>query len=187
MAPSSGWMAVFRSDSDRGTRSADLEGDRPTTPRRSVLLGAYDKPLRCAERNASLGVVLDDAFYIYTESGTRKARNLRANSRVIVHLESAEDVLIVHGHLDYLGHPSAHQEVVSAFARKYDRPEEAPFLPSAPFFDMLYALQPLHAMAWSLPDTEASTRRWRAGRDGPAGDVSGSPAPSSHTDAAGAN
>lgn len=133
------------------------------------------------------GVVLDDAFYIYTESGTRKARNLRANSRVIVHLESAEDVLIVHGHLDYLGHPSAHQEVVSAFARKYDRPEEAPFLPSAPFFDMLYALQPLHAMAWSLPDTEASTRRWRAGREGPAGDVSGSPAPSSHTDAAGAN
>lgn len=106
------------------------------------------------------GVVIDGTFYVYTESHTRKARNLRENSRAVVHLESAEDVLIVHGHLDDLGHPGLHREVVSAFARKYDRPEEAPFLPSVPIFDVLYALRARSALAWSLPDTEASTRRW---------------------------
>ena len=38
-----------------------------------------------------------------------------------------------------------------------------PFLPSSdPAFDVLYSLEPGRALLWSLPDTEASTRRWRS-------------------------
>src|SRR5262245_4205724 len=41
------------------------------------------------------GVVLSNTLYLYTERRTVKARNLAADPRVLVHLESAEDVLIV--------------------------------------------------------------------------------------------
>jgi hypothetical protein len=107
------------------------------------------------------GVMVDSVLYLYTQSRTRKARNLRNDSRVIVHLESASDVVIVHGYLNHVGHPGTYPDVVDAFERKYDRPEQVPFLPSSdPAFDVLYGLDPLHALTWCLPDTEASTRRW---------------------------
>jgi hypothetical protein len=92
-----------------------------------------------------------------------KARNLTSDPRVVVHLESASDVVIVDGSLHHLGRPASRPDIVQAFDEKYDRPEEVPFLPSSePAFDVLYALEPRRAMTWSLPDTEASTRRWSA-------------------------
>lgn len=107
------------------------------------------------------GVVLDGVLYHYTTSRTRKARNLERNPRVVIHLESASDVLIVHGHLRRVGHPRDHPEVLRSFEDKYDDASEVPFLPSSdPSFDVLYALEPARAMAWHLPDTEASTVRW---------------------------
>jgi nitroimidazol reductase NimA-like FMN-containing flavoprotein (pyridoxamine 5'-phosphate oxidase superfamily) len=110
------------------------------------------------------GVVAQGVLYHYTESRTLKARNLVHNPRVVVHLESASDVVIVHGDLEHLGHPGGHPEVMRAFERKYHRAEEVPFLPSAnAAFDVLYALQPRWALTWCLPDTEASTRRWSRG------------------------
>ena len=107
------------------------------------------------------GVVVDGVLYHYTESRNVKARNLLTEPRVVVHLESASDVLIVHGRLTLIGHPSDRPAVVQALAQKYHRPEEFPFLPSSdPCFDVLYALEPDRAITWSLPDTEATTRRW---------------------------
>jgi Pyridoxamine 5'-phosphate oxidase len=109
------------------------------------------------------GVVLDAVMYIYSERSTVKAKNVQLDPRVVVHLESGSDVVIVHGQLADLGRPDAYPGVVAAFDEKYDRPDELSFLPSSnPGFDVLYALQPQRALLWSLPDTEASTRRWRA-------------------------
>ena len=112
------------------------------------------------------GAVVDDVLYHYTESRTVKSRNLAIDGRVIVHLESASDVLIVHGELECVGHPSEHPRVVGAFEVKYDRPEEVPYVCSSdPCFDVMYALRPDRALSWCLPDTENSTRRWtRSGK-----------------------
>ncbi len=65
------------------------------------------------------GVVAKGVLYHYTESRTLKARNLVHNPRVVVHLESASDVVIVHGDLEHLGHPGGHPEVMRAFERRY--------------------------------------------------------------------
>jgi hypothetical protein len=109
------------------------------------------------------GVVLDASLFCYTTRSTVKARNLARDPRVVVHLESGGDVVIVHGRFVDLGRPSDHPEVVRAFAAKYDKPDEVPFLPSSdPSFDALYRLEPSRALSWSLPDSEASTRRWSA-------------------------
>jgi hypothetical protein len=107
------------------------------------------------------GAELQGVLYFYTHSRTVKARNLEKNPLVAVHLESGADVLIVRGRFLYLGHPSQHPDVTELFDRKYDRPDERPFLPSSdPVFDVLYSLEPRRALAWTLPDSEASTRTW---------------------------
>ena len=113
------------------------------------------------------GVVVDDSLYVYTERSTVKARNLARDQRVLVHLESGADVVIVHGRLVDLGRPADSPGVVDAFDAKYDEPWEKPFLPANdPAFDVLYVLRPARAALWTLPDSAASTRRWAAPGEG---------------------
>jgi hypothetical protein len=109
------------------------------------------------------GAVVENCLYHYSLRRTVKARNLRHNPRVAVHLESGADVVIVYGTLVDVGRPVSGSDVVQAFAEKYDRPHEQPFLPGAnPDFDVLYRVIPGRALVWSLPDSEASMRRWAA-------------------------
>lgn len=110
------------------------------------------------------GVTLDDVLYVYSERRTLKAKHLAADPRAVVHLESANDVVIVRGVMDDLGHPNDVPEVVAALDRKYSRPEDAAYLPSGdPDFDVVYALRPHRAMMWRLDDWDGSQRRWSAG------------------------
>jgi hypothetical protein len=107
---------------------------------------------------------VDDVVYHYSERQTVKARNLRLNPRVALHLESGAEVVIVYGTLADVGRPRDAEDVIAAFAAKYDHPDERPWLPgSNPVFDVLYRLVPRRALVWALPDTDASMRRWVAG------------------------
>jgi PPOX class probable F420-dependent enzyme len=107
------------------------------------------------------GVVTGETLYLYSERSTVKARNLAADPRVVVHLESGEDVLIVRGVAEDLGNPAQVPPVIAALAAKYTRPEDRQYLPSTdPDFDVVYALRPRSAMAWRLDDYAASQRRW---------------------------
>jgi PPOX class probable F420-dependent enzyme len=109
------------------------------------------------------GAVTGQVLYLYSERSTVKARNLAADPRVVIHLESGEDVLIVRGTAEDAGPPSAAPAVVAALAAKYTRPADRQYLPDAdPDFDVVYAVRPQSAMAWRLDDYNASQRRWRA-------------------------
>jgi PPOX class probable F420-dependent enzyme len=107
------------------------------------------------------GVVTGETLYLYSERSTVKARNLAADPRVVVHLESGEDVLIVRGVAEDLGPPAAVPSVVTALAAKYTRPQDQQYLPDYdPDFDVVWAIRPRSAMAWRLDDYDASQRRW---------------------------
>jgi len=107
------------------------------------------------------GVVWDHTLYLYSERSTVKARNLAADPRVVIHLESGEDVLIVRGTVEDVGEPAAVPFVVAALAAKYTRPGDAQYLPSSdPDFDVVYAIRPRSALAWRLDDYAGSQRRW---------------------------
>jgi hypothetical protein len=107
------------------------------------------------------GVVTEETLYFYSQRNTVKARNLAADPRTVVHLESGEDVLIVSGLLDDLGTPAEVGYVVAALAAKYTRPADQQYMPgNDPDFDVVYALRPRSAMAWRLEDYAASQRRW---------------------------
>lgn len=107
------------------------------------------------------GVVTGETLYLYSERSTVKARNIAADPRVVVHLDSGEDVVIVRGAAEDLGAPSLVPSVVAALAAKYTGPQDQQYLPSAdPDFDVVYAIRPQAAMAWRLDDYAASQRRW---------------------------
>ena len=63
------------------------------------------------------GAVVENRLYHYSLRRTVKARNLRHNWRVAVHLESGADVVIVYGTLADVGRPVPTSDVVRAFAR----------------------------------------------------------------------
>ena len=106
-------------------------------------------------------MVVGPTLHLYSERRTAKARNIAADPRVVVHLESADDVLIVRGTAEDLGTPADVPEVVAALAAKYTHPADRPYLPDAdPDFDVVYAIRPHTAMAWRLDAYEASQRRW---------------------------
>ena len=107
------------------------------------------------------GVVIGRTLYLYSERRTRKARNLAADPRLVVHLENGDDVLIVHGIAEDLGNPAQVPDVVTALAAKYTSQADRQYLPDAdPDFDVVYAIRPQSAMMWRLADYEASQRRW---------------------------
>jgi PPOX class probable F420-dependent enzyme len=109
------------------------------------------------------GVVTGQVLYLYSERRTVKARNLAADPRVVVHLESGEDVVIVRGTATDLGTPAQVPEVVSALSAKYAGQDDRQYLPDAdPDFDVVYAIGPQSAMMWRLDSYEASQRRWTA-------------------------
>lgn len=107
------------------------------------------------------GVVTGGTLYLYSERRTVKARNLATDPRLVVHLESGEDVVIVRGTAQDLGAPARLIEVVAALAAKYTGESDPQYLPDAdPAFDVVYAVRPQSAMMWRLADYEDSQRRW---------------------------
>ncbi len=107
------------------------------------------------------GVVIGGTLYLYSERRTVKARNLAADPRVVVHLESGEDVVIVRGTAQDVGTPGQVPEVAAALSAKYTGEEDRQYLPDAdPAFDVVYAIRPRSAMMWRLADYESSQRRW---------------------------
>jgi len=66
----------------------------------------------------------------------------------VVHLESGDDVVIVHGTAADLGHPAQVPDAVTALAAKYASPADRQYLPHAdPDFDVVYAIRPQTAIA----------------------------------------
>jgi hypothetical protein len=108
------------------------------------------------------GVVVDGELHLYSERHTVKARNLAADPRAVVHLESADRVLIVRGSMTDLGTPGDCPEVVTALDAKYPSDVDRPYLPSAdPSFDIVWRLSATDAMCWDIDAYETSHRRWR--------------------------
>ena len=143
-----------------GDRMEWAEVSARLAPARSYWLGTTS-PSGAPHAAPVWGVVVGQTLHLYSERRTAKARNIAADPRVVVHLESAEDVMIVRGTAEDLGTPADVPEVVAALAAKYADPADRQYLPDAdPDFDVVYAIRPHTAMAWRLDDYEASQRRW---------------------------
>ncbi len=132
-----------------------------------------------AARNAWIGTVdpdggphavpiwtasVDEVLYVFGERRSVKFRNLAANPRVVVNLESGDQVVIVRGSAYDIGTPGQAPGVVAAFAAKYTQPDDVQWLPEVdPSVDLVARIVPSVALLWNSDDYFGTKRRWQAG------------------------
>lgn len=104
------------------------------------------------------GVWMDGRFLFSTGPGTRKARNLLRNPRVVVHLESGARVVVVEGVAREVSDRDAIEAFVAAYNPKYAWSFTAADLSGGG----LFAVRPVKAFAWLGDEgadfSEAATR-----------------------------
>ena len=107
--------------------------------------------------------VIGDVIYVFGERRSVKFRNLATNPRVVLHLESGDEVVIVRGSASDVGAPADVPEVVAAFAAKYTEADDEQWLPDVdPAVDVVASIEPAVALLWSSDDFYASKRHWSA-------------------------
>ena len=102
------------------------------------------------------GVWIESCFYFSTGKNSVKARNIRGDNRVVLHLESGDETLIFEGILAESNENASMQAaIVSAYVDKYDISLDAEDLDA-----IQYRLQPRKVMAWLESDFPATATYW---------------------------
>ena len=101
------------------------------------------------------GVWMNRIFYFGTDPQTRKARNLKLNPQMVVHLESGDEAVILEGRMEEIRESSLLKQIDEAFFAKYEMhtghgSEDAP----------MYALRPSKAFAWQVMNINESATRF---------------------------
>lgn len=105
------------------------------------------------------GVWLDGSVFFSTDADSTKARNIARNPRIVVHLESGDEVVILEGRVGQVNKRSALERFADAYEQKYgfrfdlDEP-----------IGLVYALRPRVVFGWREEDFPQSATRWRLGR-----------------------
>ena len=105
------------------------------------------------------GIWMDEAFVFSTARRSRKARNLARDSRLVVHLESGDQTVILEGRAAVV----TAAPLLERYAAAYDRKYRFRFDP-ADRKQVTYALRPRKALAWRERDFPTSATRWRFAR-----------------------
>jgi PPOX class probable F420-dependent enzyme len=104
------------------------------------------------------GLWLGGRLYFSTGLASRKARNLRANANIVVHLESGDEALIVEGTASVVEDAALLERLLTAYEEKYGMRPDLAALKAA-----FYELRPRTVFAWLEPDFPESATRWRLG------------------------
>jgi PPOX class probable F420-dependent enzyme len=94
------------------------------------------------------GVWAEDAVYFGTNPRSRKGRNLARDPRVVVHLESGDEVVILHGEAEVT---EVEDSVLDAYEAKYGY---------RPPGNRLFRLRPRRALAWLEADYPKTATRF---------------------------
>ncbi len=98
------------------------------------------------------GVWIDGALVFGSDPSSIKARNLQRDPRVVAHLESGDEVVILHGRAEPGVPAEMLDRVVEAYVAKYAwRPEIG---------DGWFVIRPSRALAWRESDYPSSATRF---------------------------
>ncbi len=101
------------------------------------------------------GVWVDRAFCFSTHPSSRKARNLRRNPRVLIHLESGDEAVILEGFAMKTTDPMIKKRFYDLYYAKYKFRLE-----SLGKNQITFILRPRIAFAWREKDFADSATRW---------------------------
>jgi hypothetical protein len=107
------------------------------------------------------GVWVGERLWFSTGAGTTKARNLAANPRVSVHLESATELVSVTGVAEQVPAAARPPEVDAAYAAKYALPRTGEPATIEIGASPVFAVRPTRALGWYEAAFEESMTRWR--------------------------
>lgn len=96
------------------------------------------------------GVWLEGSMYFGMGAETIKARNLRKNPNVVLHLDSSEDVVILEGMAEEVSNEGLQERIDDAYEAKYDIRHGTP----------VFTLQLKKAFAWQSESFATSPTRW---------------------------
>jgi pyridoxine/pyridoxamine 5'-phosphate oxidase len=99
------------------------------------------------------GVWIDDAVVFGTNPHSRKARNLERDPRVVVHLESGDEAVILEGEVEAI---EIDDEIADTFHAKYDWRPDVSGADSGGW----YRLRPQRAQAWLESDYPRTATRF---------------------------
>jgi PPOX class probable F420-dependent enzyme len=95
------------------------------------------------------GLWLDGAVWFGTSPASAKGRNMARDPRIVVHLESGDDVVILEGEVELPDDPDLQARVADAYEEKYrHRPPR------------LFAMRPRVAQTWTESDFPRNATRW---------------------------
>jgi PPOX class probable F420-dependent enzyme len=104
------------------------------------------------------GLWIDETFLFSTARRSRKARNLARDPRLIVHLESGDQTVILEGRAREITDRALLDRYATTYHSKYRyRPDPADRA------QVTYGVRPARAYAWRERDFPASATRWRFG------------------------
>jgi len=101
------------------------------------------------------GVWFDEHLYFVTKRASRKARNLLANPKVAIHLESGDDVVSFQGMVVEVSDEVRLSEVAAVYAKKYNGDEIYPDI------EVVFELKARLAFAWLESNYHQTATRWR--------------------------
>ena len=101
------------------------------------------------------GVWLDGAVWFGTNPASAKGRNLRRDARVVVHLESGDDVVILEGEIELPSDRDALERFVEVYEQKYGHRINVPETNEG-----IFALRPRVAQTWTEQDFAHNATRW---------------------------
>jgi nitroimidazol reductase NimA-like FMN-containing flavoprotein (pyridoxamine 5'-phosphate oxidase superfamily) len=107
------------------------------------------------------GFFVDDVLYFGTAKLSRKAKNLRQNPAVSIHLDSGDDVVIVEGEAVEVSQSDKPviAKLDTASKKKYKMP--LMIMPES----VLYAVRPRVVLSWTEKDFPNNATRWEFRRD----------------------
>ena len=94
------------------------------------------------------GVWVDGAVWFGTSPASAKGRNMTRDPRIVVHLESGDDVVILEGEVEFPTGPVP-DAVAQAYEKKYNHRVER-----------LFSLRPRVAQTWTESDFPRNATRW---------------------------
>ncbi|HEV7207672.1 MAG TPA: pyridoxamine 5'-phosphate oxidase family protein [Mycobacteriales bacterium] len=114
------------------------------------------------------GVWLDGGLWFSTAADAVKARNLARDPRLIVHLDSADDLLLVEGQAEPVTDADRLAAADAAYAAKYRMTDGTPVGLTVVPGSVIFRVRPQTGMTWLEPAFVQTMTRWRFGAAGAA-------------------
>lgn len=106
------------------------------------------------------GAWVDGAFYFGTGGDSRKGRNIAADPRAVVHLESGDEVVVLEGVMTEVTNADDIRRFDEAFNPKYGFGGDSEELDLTELGAVMYRLAPQVAFGWTEASFPQNATRW---------------------------